>query len=182
MAFKWIFMKTVFFIFFLSIFYSQAEHHCEASNCALCHGQNIDQKKQTVFESKDGTIRIEQASFHILKGAKNGAAYCVIEAKENDELIGIHYPGNDIKTIELHTHLIDHSGTARMRPVSAFKIEKNQPYTLKTGADHIMLMNIKDGAFDKKESLQLILIFKSGRKVPVQFNKKITTHSCCHND
>ncbi|CAO5677341.1 MAG: hypothetical protein HEEMFOPI_01290 [Holosporales bacterium] len=175
-------MKTVFFIFFLCVFYSQAEHHCASTNCALCHGNNSDQKKPAVFESKDGTIKIEQASFHILKGAKNGAAYCTIETTEADELVGIHYPGNDIKTIELHTHLIDRSGTARMRPVSSFKIEKNTPYTLKKGADHIMLMNIKDGAFDEKKNLSLILIFKSGKKVSAQFEKIITTHSCCHND
>lgn len=172
-------MNFNFFIFFLGFIYLHAEHHCASSNCALCHGNNGDEKKVTVFKSKDDAIKIDHATFSILKGAHNGAAYCTIETQEDDALVGVHYPGNDIKTIELHTHIIDQTGTARMRPVSSFKIEKKKPYVLKSGEDHIMLINVKEGAFDEKNHLHLILIFKSGKKVPVQFKKKTITHSCC---
>jgi len=73
------------------------------------------------------------------------AAFMTITNKtaENDRLIAA---SSDIaERVELHTHLIDANGVARMVEVEdGFAIPANGSHTLARGGDHVMFMGLKE--------------------------------------
>lgn len=83
-----------------------------------------------------------------------------------------------IPKVELHTHVIDDAGVARMRKVDALRVGAQGGKMLKPGEDHIMLMNVTDKLPDM-QSIDLTLRFKKAGKVTVTFKKKDLKVSCC---
>jgi len=142
-----------------------------------CCGQKVVQ-----HASKDGIIKVEDSYYSYLKGNGSGAAYAVIHAQEEDELIRVDPITQGIGRVELHTHLYE-DGVAKMRSVEKFSLSKNEAFVLKPGGFHIMLMDLDTKSFGALKTVELRLVFKSGRKIVVHFNKKDHAEGdqpCCH--
>jgi copper(I)-binding protein len=162
---KLFFLILSFFIHFSEVKACNCPHHTQA--------------KEGLHKSKNGKIIIDNPTFSILNGADNGAAYCVINNKSNkkDKLMNAYYLTDGIKTIELHTHIIDEKQVARMRKIDFFEIPEEKDgccgeKKLEPGHDHIMLIGI-DKNMNKKTKLTLLLEFQDAGKIEVEFKKQI---------
>ncbi|MBP9752485.1 MAG: copper chaperone PCu(A)C [Proteobacteria bacterium] len=146
--------------------------------CSCCN------ESESHIHSRDKNITIEDPYFALYKGATNGAAYCKIRNfSKKDKLIKVHYFGDGIKTIELHTHILDENGVAKMREVESFPLEEGNKNRqgekkLEPGHDHIMLINI-DPKMHEKQKISLVLEFENAGKIEVVFIKKEAKKSCC---
>ena len=127
-----------------------------------------------------GSLKISEPYFISNKGAENAAAYLTINNTGNhdDTLVSASFFGAMIPKVELHTHVIDDKGVARMRKVDAMVIGAQSDKILKPGADHIMLMNVTAKLPDT-QSIDLTLTFKKAGKVTIPFKKKDLKVSCC---
>lgn len=75
--------------------------------------------------------------------AANGAAYLSIEnaGSQPDRLIAA---SSDVAAkVELHAHVIDADGVARMRPVEAIDVPADGSVALEPGGLHVMLMGLR---------------------------------------
>ncbi len=126
------------------------------------------------------TIKIENYSARVLKGAQNGSAYMTFIQKGNDAdfLISASSPISEI--VELHDHLHDKETNAmKMVKVDEIKIPgthsncsfltcwlnaKEHPVALKKGGMHIMFMNLKPEVYEAK-MIPLRLKFKQAGDV-----------------
>lgn len=146
------------------------------AGCDCCDQKNI------AFITKNNQLEVVDAYFSVLKGAPNGAAYFKIKPTssdskvEDDELLKAEYIGNDIQTVELHTHIIENN-VAKMRQVDSFIVDAKEGKVFEPGADHVMLMRV-DPSFDKEE-ISLVLTFKNAGKLKVVFKRKNIKKSCC---
>lgn len=152
----------MFFLFTLLLSISGLEA------CSCC-----PKERQTKVITQND-ITIQNAYFSAMNGAKNAAAYLSI--KGTDTLLKASYFGADIKIVELHTHILDDKGIAKMRSVECFPISGEKIF--KPGEDHIMLIKVSN-EFHKKEYIDLILEFEKAGKIKVRFDKKESTASCC---
>ncbi|HCU06736.1 MAG TPA: hypothetical protein DIC42_04040 [Holosporales bacterium] len=127
-----------------------------------------------------GSITISEPYFISNKGAENAAAYLTIKNTgiADDKLLSASFFGSMIPKVELHTHVIDDKGVARMRKIDAMIIDAQSDKILKPGADHIMLMNVTDKLPDT-QSINLTLTFEKAGKVTIPFKKKDLKVSCC---
>ena len=73
-------------------------------------------------------------------GAQTGAAYLTIEAAAGDRLTGVSTP--IAGKAELHEMKLA-NGVMTMHPLAALDLPAGQPVTMKPGAVHIMLRNLK---------------------------------------
>ncbi|PIZ34272.1 MAG: hypothetical protein COY39_00095 [Alphaproteobacteria bacterium CG_4_10_14_0_8_um_filter_37_21] len=145
----------------------------QAESCGCCGGKGH-------VEKTIGFIKITEPYFISNKGAANAAAYLTINntGNDDDELVSASFFGAMIPKVELHTHVIDDAGVARMRKVDALRVGAQGGKMLKPGEDHIMLMNVTDKLPDM-QSIDLTLRFKKAGKVTVTFKKKDLKVSCC---
>jgi len=113
-------------------------------------------------------------------GAIAGAAFMTIvnTGDEDDRLIAA---SSDVsERVELHTHLIDQNGVARMVEVEdGFAIPAGGSHALERGGDHVMFMGLKE-PFVPGETIQVTLTFeKAGEMtldVPVDTSRPATGH------
>lgn len=100
--------------------------------------------------------------------AMTGAAFMVIEnlAAEDDRLIEAR---SDVAArVELHTHLIDAAGVARMVEVEdGLVIPAGGSHALERGGDHVMLMGLA-APLVEGESFALTLVFENAGEVEVE--------------
>jgi copper(I)-binding protein len=161
-------MNRIFFILIALL----ASFALQAECCGSCGAGN---KMITI-----GHLTISDAYFIANKGASNAAAYLTIKNADNkdDQLLSVSFFGAMIPKVELHTHVIDENGVARMRKIDAMLINQQSEKSLKPGADHIMLMNVTDKLADV-QSIDLTLTFKKAGRVTIPFKKKDLKVSCC---
>jgi len=94
-----------------------------------------------------------------------GAAYMTVRTLgEADRLIGA---ASDVAArVELHTHLLDDGGVARMRRVEAIAVEPDADAVLAPGGLHVMLMGVTRPLADG-DVVALTLIFETTGEVAV---------------
>lgn len=161
-------MHKIFLILmtFFSSFVVQAE---------CCGGCGANNESITI-----GDINISESYFIANKGASNAAAYLTIKntGKDSDQLLSASFFGTMIPKVELHTHIIDDKGVARMRKIDAMTIHAQSEKRLQPGGDHIMLMNVTDKLSDTQQ-IELTLTFKESGKITIPFKKKNLNVPCC---
>jgi copper(I)-binding protein len=94
-------------------------------------------------------------------GAMSGAVFLEIvnhSTTSPDRLVAA--SSDAAQRVELHTHLIDANGVARMVEVEGgFAVEPGETHVLERGGDHIMLMGLTRPLADG-DTIQLKLIFE----------------------
>ncbi len=102
------------------------------------------------------------------KAAKAGAAFMVIQntSETDDRLISA---SSDVSArVELHTHMIDDAGVAKMVHVEeGFVIPAGESFALKRGGAHVMFMGLKD-PFEQGEMLPVTLVFENAGEVLIE--------------
>lgn len=117
-------------------------------------------------EAKVGELTIGHPWSRPVKAA-NGAAYMSISnaGSEPDRLIAA---STDVaERTELHTHLIDADGVARMRPVQAVDVPANGEVMLQPGGLHVMLIGLREQLQPDSE-FPLTLTFERAGTVTVE--------------
>lgn len=162
-------MKFISFLFITLLTITAFQAEC----CGGCGGKGNAEKAV-------GSIKISEAYFISNKGTANAVAYLTINntGDDEDQLISATFFGSMIPKVELHTHVIDDKGVARMRKINELTIAAKADKILKPGEDHVMLMNVTDKLPDT-QSIDLILTFKKAGKMTVTFKKKDLKMSCC---
>jgi len=125
----------------------------------------------------EGTITVDDAYARSSgKSAKAGAAFMMIQntGEVDDRLVSVQ--SDAAARIELHTHLIDENGVAKMVHVEeGFVIPAGETYMLKRGGAHVMFMGLT-APFEQGASVPVTLIFeKAGEveiEVPVDLERK----------
>ena len=117
----------------------------------------------------EGAITIDDAYARSSgKHAKAGAAFMMIEnaGAEDDRLIGAQ--SDAAARVELHTHLIDENGVAKMVHVEeGFVIPAGESYMLKRGGAHVMFMGLTV-PFEQGASVPVTLVFEKAGEVEVE--------------
>lgn len=100
-------------------------------------------------------------------GAASGAAFMTIHnhGETDDHLIGASAPVSE--RVELHTHIMDEAGVARMVHVpEGWDLPAGGEILLQRGAEHIMFIGITD-SFEDGDIIPLTLIFEKAGEVTV---------------
>ncbi len=110
------------------------------------------------------------------KSATAGAAFMMIQntGDAEDRLVGVE--SDAAARVELHTHVIDDNGVAKMTHVEeGFVIPAGETHMLKRGGDHVMFMGLT-APFEQGAAVPVTLIFeKAGEveiEVPVDLERK----------
>lgn len=91
------------------------------------------------------------------------AAYFTVETSgAADRLVGAASPA--ARRVELHTHLLDEQGVARMRQVDAVPVAPDAPAVLAPGGYHVMLMGL-ESPLEPGQSIELTLTFETAGQV-----------------
>lgn len=102
-------------------------------------------------------------------GAMSGAVFFEIVNKsssEPDRLVAV--SSEVAQRVELHTHLIDAKGVARMVEVEdGFAVAPAETHVLQRGGDHVMLMGLTRPLADG-DTFELKLVFERGGEVVVE--------------
>ncbi len=102
------------------------------------------------------------------KTAKAGAAFMMIQNQSDtdDRLIGA---SSDVAArVELHTHVVDDNGVAKMMHVEeGFAIPAGGTHMLQRGGDHVMFMGIK-APFEQGATVPVTLIFEQAGEVEIE--------------
>lgn len=100
--------------------------------------------------------------------AKTGAAFMAISnpGPEDDRLIAAR---SDVaERVELHTHLIDANGVARMVEVEdGFAIPAGSTHALQRGGDHIMFLGLT-APFEQGQTIAVTLVFERAGEIAVE--------------
>ncbi|WP_170761854.1 copper chaperone PCu(A)C [Ruegeria lacuscaerulensis] len=100
--------------------------------------------------------------------AKAGAAFMMIQntGEADDRLVGVE---SDVAArVELHTHLIDENGVAKMTHVEeGFVIPAGETHMLKRGGDHVMFMGLT-APFEQGSKVPVTLIFEKAGEVEIE--------------
>lgn len=119
------------------------------------------------------------------KTAIAGAAFMMIRnsGEAADRLLGAE--SDAAARVELHTHVIDENGVAKMIHVDeGFEIPAGETYVLKRGGDHVMFMGLK-APFEQGATVPVTLVFeKAGEieiEVPVDLERKDTAGHGSHS-
>ncbi len=118
--------------------------------------------------AQDGVRIVDPYARSASPTAMTGAAFMVIEntAAEDDRLIAVR--SDAAERVELHTHLMDASGVARMVEVEdGFVIPAGSTHALERGGDHIMFMGLK-APFEDGATIPVTLVFENAGEVPVE--------------
>lgn len=117
----------------------------------------------------EGPITIEDAYARAAgPGAMAGAAFMTIvnAGAEDDRLIAA--TSDAAQRVELHTHVIDVNGVARMFEVEdGFVIPAGGSHRLERGSDHVMFMGLT-GPFVDGESVTVTLTFEQAGDLTVE--------------
>jgi len=101
-------------------------------------------------------------------GAIAGAAFMTIvnTGEEDDRLVAA--SSNVAERVELHTHLIDANGVARMVEVEdGFAVPAGRSHALERGGDHVMFMGLKE-PFAPGETIEVTLTFEKAGDVTIE--------------
>lgn len=100
--------------------------------------------------------------------ARSGAAFMVISnaGTQDDRLVEAR---SDIAArVELHTHLMDSSGVARMVEVEdGFPVPAGGSHALQRGADHVMFMGLHQ-PLEAGQTVHVTLVFEQAGEVEVE--------------
>ncbi|WP_282119984.1 copper chaperone PCu(A)C [Ruegeria atlantica] len=120
------------------------------------------------------------------KTAKAGAAFMMIQntGATDDRLIGVE--SDAAARVELHTHLVDENGVAKMTHVEeGFVIPAGEMHMLKRGGDHVMFMGLT-APFEQDAMVPVTLIFETAGEVeieiPVDLERKDTGGHSSHSN
>lgn len=99
-------------------------------------------------------------------GAKVGAAFGEISAKDgaSDVLIAASSPAAE--RVEIHTHSMD-GGVMKMRKIEKLPIAGGKTLILKPSGDHIMLFDLKK-PLKEGEQLPLTLVFEKAGEIKIE--------------
>lgn len=115
-------------------------------------------------EGASGGVTVKAWARATPEGAKVGAAYGEISAKEDDKLVAASSPA--AATVEIHTH-VHEDGVMKMRRLDALEVKGGETVKLQPGGHHIMLMGLKEPLKDGG-SLDLTLTFEKAGAVSVK--------------
>lgn len=116
----------------------------------------------------DGVHIVDPYARSMGMNAVSGAAFMVIENHQSEDDRLIEARSDVAEKVELHTHVIDTQGVARMVEVKdGFVIPANGTHTLERGADHVMFLGIKDPFVDGK-MIPVTLVFERAGEVQVE--------------
>lgn len=107
-------------------------------------------------------------------GAIAGAAFMTIvnTGDEDDRLILA--TSNVAERVELHTHLIDANGVARMVEVEdGFPIPAGGTHSLQRGGDHVMFMGLRK-PFEQDDTISVTLTFEKAGEMTVEIPVDLT--------
>lgn len=102
------------------------------------------------------------------KTAKAGAAFMMIQntGDADDRLIGVE--SEAAARVELHTHIVDDNGVAKMTHVEeGFAIPAGETHMLKRGGDHVMFMGLT-APFEQGGMVPVTLIFENAGEVEIE--------------
>ncbi|WP_037310585.1 copper chaperone PCu(A)C [Ruegeria halocynthiae] len=102
------------------------------------------------------------------KTAKAGAAFMMIQnaGEADDRLVGVE--SDAAARVELHTHLIDANGVAKMTHVEeGFVIPAGETHMLQRGGDHVMFMGLT-APFEQGAAVPVTLIFEKAGEVEIE--------------
>ncbi|WP_420586503.1 copper chaperone PCu(A)C [Ruegeria sp.] len=102
------------------------------------------------------------------KSAKAGAAFMMIQntGDSDDRLIAVE--SDAAVRVELHSHLIDDNGVAKMVHIEdGFVIPAGEARILKRGGDHVMFMGLT-GPFEQGATVPVTLIFEKAGAVEIE--------------
>lgn len=100
--------------------------------------------------------------------AKSGAAFMTISnaGPEDDRLIAAR--SDAAERVELHTHLIDANGVARMVEVEdGFPIPAGGSHALERGGDHVMFLGLT-APFEPGGTVPLTLVFEKAGEIALE--------------
>lgn len=100
--------------------------------------------------------------------AMTGAAFMTIEntGTDDDRLIAARSPAAE--RVELHTHLMDASGVARMVEVKdGFPIPAGATHMLERGGDHVMFLGLT-APFEEGAKVPLTLVFENAGEIEIE--------------
>ncbi|WP_170426631.1 copper chaperone PCu(A)C [Ruegeria arenilitoris] len=102
------------------------------------------------------------------KTAKAGAAFMMIQntGQVDDRLIAVE--SDAAARVELHTHIVDDNGVAKMMEVEeGFAIPAGEAHMLKRGGDHVMFMGLT-APFEQGATVPVTLIFEKAGEVQIE--------------
>lgn len=102
------------------------------------------------------------------KTAKAGAAFMMIQntGATDDRLIGVE--SDAAARVELHTHIVDENGVAKMTQVEeGISIPAGETHMLKRGGDHVMFMGLT-APFERDALVPVTLIFETAGEVEIE--------------
>ena len=100
--------------------------------------------------------------------AKTGAAFMLISnpGPEDDRLVAVR--SEAAERVELHTHLIDANGVARMVEVEdGIAIPAGATHALRRGGDHIMFLGLTQ-PFEQGKMIPVTLVFERAGEIAVE--------------
>lgn len=116
----------------------------------------------------EGTISVTDAYARAAgPTARTGAAFMVIanSGTEEDRLIGVR--SEAAERVELHTHIINAEGVARMVEVEdGFPIPAGGSHALERGGDHVMFLGLTT-PFEQGALIPVTLVFERAGEVAV---------------
>ncbi|WP_299082689.1 copper chaperone PCu(A)C [uncultured Ruegeria sp.] len=117
----------------------------------------------------ESAIKVDDAyARSVGKSAKAGAAFMMIQNQgdTDDRLISA---SSDVAArVELHTHMIDENGVAKMVHVEeGFVIPAGETHMLQRGGDHVMFMGLT-APFEQDAKVPVILTFEQAGVVELE--------------
>ena len=119
---------------------------------------------------------MENATFRVVPGARAGALFFKITNKNQEPETLVSATCTFAGRVEIHDHVVEKDGVARMITVRTLEIPANEKDTpgsveLKRGGKHLMLFDLDPEIF-KAETLKGTLTFSSGTPIDVTFTKE----------
>lgn len=111
-------------------------------------------------------------------GGASAAYMTITAATTEDSLVAAETPA--AARVELHTHLLDAAGVARMRQVEAIPIAPGAPAELKPGGLHVMLMGLT-APLVAGQTIPLRLVFERAGALDVVVPVAVAAPGHVHN-
>jgi periplasmic copper chaperone A len=126
-----------------------------------------------------GTVTITNPwTKNTAKDQKNAAIYMKLTSGTNDKLIKAEAP-DLADRIELHDHIVDAQGVAKMIETKSIELKPNEEVLLKPRGRHVMLFGLKK-QFNVGDRLHMKLTFEIAGTHEVQVEVKDQSYSCCN--
>lgn len=125
-----------------------------------------------------GTVTITNPwTKNTAKDQKNAAIYMALISGTNDKLIKAEAP-DLADRIELHDHIVNEEGVAKMVETKFIELKQNQEVLLKPRGRHVMLFGLKK-QFNIGDRLHMKLTFEIAGTHEIQVEVKDQNYSCC---